>query len=300
MKTISYFRLFGVFTSLVLLTSCSMLSPVTDDDVYVLSTPTLESNEELNDETSYQNYKYQKERQHQHVRYGFNTYHGIMIVMGNPYGYPTMFPYYGGYYAITDHAYYSPFYNNYFGYMGYAYPSYYNYPGSLYYMNYPFGVGYGNYYSPYYYGNNNNSKPSPNYNTHYSARNSVSGTNISRRKANNNHFGGGMTGMAKPTSTRSRSDYAHNGTVKVASRSNGTNVTRTSRPVERGVGLSRPGTRVTSVSYNRNTGSPAYQRSSNEVKSTIGRSGNNPSRDSRPTVSPSKTTTTPTQGRRRN
>jgi len=110
-----------------------------------------------------------------------------------------------------------------------------------------------------------------------------------------------MTGMAKPTNTKSRSDYAHKENARTATRNSATTpTTRTTRPVERGVGLSREGTRVTSVSYQRSATSPAHQRSSNESRPTIGRSGNDSPRVNSPSTSPSKTTSTPTQGRRKN
>jgi hypothetical protein len=300
MKTKTSFYVIYLSVLLISLSSCSMLSNVSDDDVYVLSTPTLESSEELNDESSYQNYRYQKTRQHQNINYGFSFYRGTMFFRGSPYSYHGSFPMYSGFYSHGANMFYHPFYNNYYGYMDYPYIAHMDYPGSFFYANYPMGW-YGNNfnYSNWNMNNGGGSASSIHYNTHYSARNSISGTGVSRRQANQNTFGG-MTGMAtKPGSKTNRYDYARAENIKNPSRVAGIKTVST-RPIERGVGLSKQGTRVTSVSYERTGTVPAYQRSSNEKNTNFGRSGNNlDTKKGSPSASPSRNSSAPTPASRR-
>lgn len=304
MRTFNAFHLSYFLCFVLLFSSCSMLNPVTDDDVYVLNTPTLEDGEALDDEASYQHYKYNKERERNNIQYGFHSRRSMLFYTGSPYVYHGMVPYYGFAYSPYDHGFYNPYYTNYWFYPNYTYNAFYDpyFNGGAY--NSYYNGFYGNpYYNNSTYNYSSTGATTTNYNTHYRARNATSGVNISRRGVNSSTWSGNMAGM-KTASKKNRSTYAHTTTARVVSKENSTSGVRSSRPVERGVGLSRSGTRVTSNTYERSA-SPAYQRSSNEYKNHVGRSGasnpknitNSPSKSN---SGPTKSSSTPTIGRRKN
>lgn len=193
MKKLKYTVLLAL--GIGLLVSCSATSHVVDDDVYVSKNPQMTSTEEVNDVSSYENYRYHKDRGDAETRYRDDRLFGTSIFIIGGLNNPMYSPYYDpfryGYSAYSP--FYDPFspwnnsfYPNSWGYgMGYGY-----YPMSFYYDSYyspwgysPYGYGYNPYCNNY--NNNYYNQPagniSSNYNTHYGPRHSMSGVNNNRR-----------------------------------------------------------------------------------------------------------------------
>ncbi|TNE54409.1 MAG: hypothetical protein EP338_07405 [Bacteroidetes bacterium] len=288
--------LYPVIGGLVLLvSSCAGISHVTDDDVYVVKSPVLPLTDEVNDESSYENYRYRRDRE------DFDVYYGHSRMLWRPYLYwsspYSSFGLYG--YNYNPYMYghpYSPYaWND-------PFSPYYN-PGSWYYSPYS-GFGYNPYYNPYYgyyggygYGswaNNGNNSGSGNnsnsLNKHYKPRNSVSGNYIGRRPNSP-----GMAGMIVQGNSQGRrasitqDDHLSNAHLKggrpVHSASS-TDKTYRSRPVQHGTAISKPG-RTISTNNARSTGSSRPSGSSMERSggSQMNRSGSGNSGGMRPSSS---------------
>ncbi|MGV3631696.1 MAG: hypothetical protein ACO1O6_10825 [Bacteroidota bacterium] len=258
---------------ILFLASCSATSHVVDDDVYVSKNPQMSTTEEVNNVSSYENYRYHRDRNDSEMRYGrdnrlFRTSIFIMGGMGSPYFYND--PWRSNY-AYSP--FYDPFnpwnnwgYNNYWGYgMGYGY-----YPTAFYYGNYspwgysPYGYGYNPYcYNNGYYNNYNNyNKPtgtiSSNYNTHYGPRHSVSGVNNNRRghspeakgiavqNTGSRNFTAADQNSRTGNTVRSSSDAQTTGRTGSAVTNSGE--VKSSRSVSSGTGLSRNGQTVSTRS----------------------------------------------------
>ena len=260
---------------IALLASCSVTSHVVDDDVYVSKNPQMSSTEEVNDVSSYENYRYRRDRGDSETRYArdnrlFRTNVFLISTMNQPFYNPYYNPYYGhNYYS----GFYSPFHDpfNPFNSMGYADYWAYGMGGYGYapygYYGYPYGYTGYNYYgygNPYW--NNNYYNPNPiggnvsqNYNTHYGPRHSISGVNNNRRgqspeakglavqnNGSRNFKAAGSNTEAGKT-TRNREITSGSGTsasgrgTGVASR---TSEAKNSRSVTSGTGLSRNGNTV--------------------------------------------------------
>ncbi|MCE3294547.1 MAG: hypothetical protein K0R65_261 [Crocinitomicaceae bacterium] len=265
MKNLKYTAVlaFGIF----FLASCAATSHVVDDDVYVSKNPQMSSTEEVNNVSSYENYRYRRERGDSDTRYGrdnrmFRTSIFIMGGMGNP----MYSPYDPWRYGYAYSPFYDPFnpwnnwgYGNYWGYgAGYGYM-----PMSFYYNDYyspwgysPYGYGYGYGYNNYY----NNSPTgglTANYNTHYGARYSSSGVNNNRRgkspeakglaiqNTGKRNFKAASPGADASGRSRSVTDVKSNGRNSSSSAINSSEV-KGSRSVSTGTGLSRNGQHVSS------------------------------------------------------
>lgn len=243
----------------IFLSSCSGISHVTDDDVYVMKSPVLPIDGEVNDESSYQNYRYQRDRGDYDVHYG-----NCPSTIWSPVymGYGVYYNSFGGTYSAFNDPFYYPW-------PGYGYPYGYGYGygyggscpnwqmASFYGYGYYPGPGwnyYNNGYNNYNYGINNNSGSKfVSFNTHSGPRNSISGINNSRRSS-----ASGMKGMAIKPTQRTSADYsvsAHRNDQNMRpGRTDGTTKPVRSKTVEVGRGLSKPGHEV-------NTGASTGRRS---------------------------------------
>lgn len=167
MKNVFQLSIFAA--SALTFASCASISNVPDDDVYVVKSAAIPTNESLSDETSYAAFKYKKDRNNNAVDYEddffnpsfanprmrFNMRMGYNPFMYSPFGYsPYGYSPYGygmGYSPYLHHPYGSPMiyvpgigwtyssmmygFNNYGGF----YDPYFN----GYHMNYGYGMGYG-------------------------------------------------------------------------------------------------------------------------------------------------------------
>lgn len=294
-----------IWVGLLVCTSISPLSgkaQVTDDDVYVMKAPVLPTGSEINDEGTYENYRYGRDRGDYDVSYG-SCRRNFMIWSPVYMGYGAYYNSFGGTYSAFNDPFYYPWpgYGYPMGYMfgmnGYGCNGMYNYGtspnwqfASFYGYGYYPGPGY-NYYNGNNYGNNynntNNSK-FVSHNTHSGPRNSLGGINNSRRSHSS-----GMKGMATQ-SHRGASSYtasANNKSTDVRPGRTSPSATRTaterSKPVEAGRGLSKPGHDVSSSS--------SGSRRSTAVDA--GSSSSHPARTSSPRISsPSRNTEFPSSG----
>lgn len=258
-----------------LLASCAASSHVTDDDVYVSKNPQMTSTEEVNDVSSYENYRYRRNQGDSDTRYSsdnrlFRTSIFIVGGLNNPMYSPYYDPFGHGYYGA-----YSPFYDpfspwnnslypNSWGYgMGYGY-----YPMSFYGGNYYSPWGYSTYgygYNPYcnnYYNNYNApaGNVSSNYNTHYGPRHSMSGVNNNRRghapeakglilsQSGNRNKQTATNTQAGHSVRDKESSSATSSTRNVNSAATHSTEAKSSRSVSTGTGLSRSGNTVSTRS----------------------------------------------------
>lgn len=246
MKTLKY--LFGFLFFVKIISSCVSVSSVSDDDVYVLKNPTLSSGEEINDESSYENYHFKRDKGIFNTKYTYVGLYFLNFGFGNYYS-----PYYH-YYPYYDYPY---FYGNYFNpYSFFCYDPYY---------------GYGNPYYSYY---NNPSNYKISYNFHKRPRNSISGINNSRRSSVN-----GMTGMIlAPNSTNVFSSHKILNSDERLRRSNIMNTPSekniiknrvSGKSITSGTTLSKRGVNISSQISSKRGGNSSEIRFSNEkVKGT--------------------------------
>jgi hypothetical protein len=299
---------FWIITISILLisSSCSNYSHLTDDDVYVISAPTLTSTEQINDESSYENYKYNKNRQINEPRYGVSFFRGSAVYHSSRYGFRSFGSHYrpgGMFFSSIDNAFYSYNYNNYYGYV--TYPGWYydDFNGYGYLLNECNNIHYGSGFFNGPYCNNNfyviNNNPTNQGNKIYKARATISGMNSPRRMGTPSSSIAGM--KTKPSNSSKYSEsYRANARINSKTTSNNTKVVRA---VESGVGLSKQGVRVSTngAGSTRIANSPAVNRnpspnSKNAIERTKTPSNNNAS--PRLQGSPSKSSSSP--GRRLN
>ncbi|MES2589204.1 MAG: hypothetical protein V4622_09495 [Bacteroidota bacterium] len=269
MKVFNY--ILGLFLFVNLVSSCASISRVDDDDVYVSKNPSLPSGDVVNDETSYENYKFKRDKGNVNSVYSRSTmsnrFGGTNLIYSpycDPFHYPQSYVYApvvfsngqvynSGFYNGFYYHHYSPYnydeFNNYsmFGSSYYGYPYYYGNPyGSINCWNN------NNWNGNNWNNNNTNVKPQiSSTNFHQGPRNSIAGVNNGRRSS-----ASGMKGISTKPNTNI---YAENkgSTTKSVQRTssspikNGdTKTTSTSRPVTSGTGLSKSGTRVSTTNTN--------------------------------------------------
>jgi hypothetical protein len=271
MKT--FIKIFGIVLVASVFSSCSGISHVIDDDVYVTKSPILTSAEALDDESSYDNYRFRREneisqtrfsRNHRFYRSNFNNrypYYG----MNSPYN---DFYFTGGSCGMMlFNSMYNPHYMG-FGYSSFYYDEFYY---NAMYMNPNYYYGYGilnnnPYYNPYNQNNtfhNGNSSNLGSVNIINKPRNSIGGINNARRTSS-----GGMTAIMPNTNSSSStfsSSKGRNVMDKTEVRtSNDTKSSRNSdiksnsvrsKEISSGTGLSRNGVNVSSSSVKRNSDS---------------------------------------------
>jgi hypothetical protein len=285
----------NILSLILLLSSCATISTVSDDDVYVQNNPSLSETEELNDETSYENYKYNQERETNDIQYGFYPNTNIILMFGSPYAYHG----YGSmYYSPHSPLFYNQFYNNYYGYTGYNSLGFYGYPNS-YYGNYgnsyygnpynggwcsiygmPYGYqgayynGYNNgyydgYYDGYYSGFYNNSYAHQN--KIYKPRNSISGIYTGKRNSSTAGYVSGMAGRRGQQSSGIRNQHLGNNQTTTA-RHHTIRSVKSTKPLERGVAISKTGTRVSST----NSGTRVQKSNTNRNEITKIRDNSEP------------------------
>ena len=315
-----------LFLSLILgasLSSCNGISHVTDDDVYVLKSPVLPADEAVNDESTYESYRYRRDRGDFDVHYGnYNRYwlptyvrFGTYSAFNDPFYYPNQCNTYGSY--GIQNGYYNNYYgygtnhcgcgNNYYGYNNYGYYNngfYNNYYGNGYYNNSYNGKGTGN-------GSGAGNYTVVSSNFHSGPRNSVSGISVPRRSS-----APGMKGMmiqGNNTKNRTFSSTARESSTGRRINTSPTENKTHSRPVEEGKVLSRPGTIVNSnpTSSANRRGTEQKGSNSQPTRSSNPTHQSSPSHDSRPSQptmrggngsgssSPSPAKTSPTPSGRR-
>ena len=309
--------------SALLMGACSTPSKLMDDDVYVSKNPVLSTTEEVNDVSSYENYRYRRDHGIFDTRYGRGGVFGSSIFFGSRFGNPFYDPFYDPFRS----SYYNPFYNPYmcdpfynYSCLGY-YPGFYSpygyySPYSSYYGYDPYGYGFG-YGYPNWYNNNTYNPGIPtgglvSYNHHRGPRNSVSGVNNYGRNRSpetkglllNNQADRNFNTIDPSVKNTSRaqeispSEKAPNSVERTGSE------VKNSRPVNSGTALSRTGQTVrTNTTTTRN---PDYRSGGNNTSTPTRDSGNygrgnnsggyTPARSSEPSGTPRNsggTTTSP-------
>ncbi len=162
-KARSYFKFFFSFSSLflvVLFSGCASYPSTFDDDVYVIGSGNLPLGETMTDETSYAHYR---ESRRNDQDWDYFDDRGVF--------YQSAFPGYSPFYVMTFY----PAWNNWN--YHYSNPWNYGYDWDMYYTAgwnpyygmympysvwcYPYGLGYGGFYSPYFFGTHPTSPGSP-------------------------------------------------------------------------------------------------------------------------------------------
>lgn len=282
MKPLNYLSLFGI--SILILSSCASIQQVADDDVYVSKNPALTTTEEVNDVSSYENYRYHKDRKINRVRYGstsaaivfsqnnYNTYSPFNDPRYYNYGYGSvygsaMFFQFGNfdtYHYGYPYGYGNPYYNSY-------YSPYYNpyYYGNSCYGN-PYYNGYNNNYNSY--GYNNQTTTANNY--HYGPRNTLSGVNNFGRRGTQQTLGiskkpnsgtGKNTTLASSSSQRKEISRGNTSGPSTSSSRGNISEVKSSRPVASGTGLSGSNKRVVTTS-SAQRGSGTYNNSNSTTR----------------------------------
>lgn len=302
MKTLNHFILFGI--SILILSSCASIQQVADDDVYVSKNPALTTTEEVNDVSSYENFRYNKDRKLNRVRYGSTS---AAIVFQQRYD--------NGYSPFNDPRYYNYGYGTVYG--SAMYFQFGNF--DTYHYGYPYGYGnpyynpyYSPYYNPYYYGNScygnpyyngyNNNYNSNGYNNqttannyHYGPRNTLSGVNNYGKRGSQKTLGiskkpniGTGKNAVLASSASQRKEVA-NGRVSspITHRDNSSQV-KSSRPVSAGTGLTGSNKRVVTTNssqrgtgtYNNSNSSRSHEVGTNSSRGTSSGSSNTRSSES--------------------
>ncbi len=288
MKTIN--TILGFFLFVYLISSCASISDVTDDDVYVSKNPSLSYGDEINDESSYENYRYKKAKNNLNSVYGRTNEFKLANVYIRSMVYSPSY----------DYHYYNGYINNNFHNGFYFGNSYYNSSYSYnnfggYYSNDFYGYNmYGNnFYNQYYYNNsyiNSNSSNQQNLsNINYiqGPRNSISGINAGRRMGSSFT---GKKGLALNTGNsttaysgatvnggKRTSDQTINNTTEIKTESKNTN----RKTVTSGTGLAKNGVRVSSNNIssvrrevaNTHTSTPVTMGNNGTTRNSGGNSG---------------------------
>lgn len=247
-------KIFLISAYLFTLNSCASVSHITDDDVYVTKNPQLVNTEEVNDVSSYENYRFRRDRGDFITRYRINStfthptniaYLHIVCGTYSPFNDPHYYTPNGTLFLVNGFQFgnYDTYYNPFFGSYGY-----YNY-GYQYYNPYGMNNSYGNSNSW-----NNNATSTVNYNYHKGPRNSISGVNSNQNRG----FSTQKTGIAKKPNSNFKGDIASAQNTAISRKvvnnqsvSDGFSKTRSStssRAVSAGSGLSRNSTNVSTTS----------------------------------------------------
>jgi hypothetical protein len=271
MKT--FIKIFGIILVACVFSSCSGISHVIDDDVYVTKSPILTSAEALDDESSYDNYRYRRDNEISRTRFVRNNRFSSSFIIV-PYNYGGLYsPFYDPFYypyncgLMYGNSMCNPYYDG-FGYNSFYYNNNFCYNSMYMNSNYYYGYGILNnnpYYNPYNQNNtfhNGNSSNLGSVNIINKPRNSIGGINNARRTSS-----GGMTAIMPNTnsSTTYSSSKGRNVMDKTEVRtSNDTKSSRNSdvksnsvrsKEISSGTGLSRNGVNVSSSSVKRNSDS---------------------------------------------
>lgn len=275
MKTLNY--LSAIVLSALAVSSCANLQQVADDDVYVTKNPALSSAEEVNDITSYENYRFHKTAKTYNSRYG----QGAAIASGSRNGF------YNLGYMYAFHPNYLMYgrptcgqfgFNVYFYDSQFAYNNYGLYNTSFYNSGYPYYPYYGNPYfynstSYAYYGQNS----SGSVNKHYGPRSFLSGVNNSGRGSSSSVVGMAKKNTSLVSSSTSMKGNSRTNTGAGNAGRNTSNITSTSikntRTISSGTTLSGTNRSVSSSSVNRNNNSATSSTRSSSGTSEAGTSG---------------------------
>ena len=180
-KTIN--AIFGFFLVANLISSCASISYVTDDDVYVSKNPSLGFGDEINDESSYENYRYKKEKNNFNSVYvRTNEFKLTNVYIGNMAYSPFGDRHYYNSFLISQSAFcYANWYSNsgYYHGMWVYNANDHNYGGNF--SNHYYNEYYNSYYNNGFYIGNNGQTQTNLGNYIQGPRNSISGINAGRR-----------------------------------------------------------------------------------------------------------------------